>query len=581
MPTQEEILMARIAIEKKYLTESHVASIFLEQKNLESQGETFSLLEYLSTKNLMSPEQIGEVYQEAHKTAASVCKAAQGIGLVADKLFAHYRIVKEVGRGGMGIVYKAFDTRMNRPVALKILLTGSSASDVEIRRFKREAESAGGLNHPNVVSIYEIGECLGYFYFTMEFIEGETLDALIKRKFNRKKLLQIMEKVARALAHAHERNIIHRDIKPSNILISSEGEPKITDFGLAKKMGSTTALTQSGTTVGTPFYMAPEIAASKEKPDARADIYAMGVILYEILTGHPPFTAESLMELYRKIMEEEPPSPSRENAKVDEEIEAVCLKAMAKDRKYRYPSAQEMADDLVRYLHRKPVLARKGIHYARAFARLKRYKSQIHLVIGLAMGIAVAVTFFICAREGGQRREKDQRSPLPKYKSRLDPDTELYAIFSDPIRSSANLKIVTYGAQYNERYRRTPLEHWRMMSVGKSYIQMQFHLSFVPREKMYLFLEHLSSHVPQLPDEGRSPIDILVNGQFVKKAFKTQRPRLEDDFEIGPFLVSGENVIMIRYNEMATSHYWLFHAKISNKIVWLEEIGRASCRERV
>lgn len=309
--------------------------------------------------------------------------------------FGSYEVIEEIARGGMGIVYKARQLHLNRIVALKVLLAGGAASETEIQRFRREAEAAGSLQHPNIVSIYEIGEENKHHYFTMDFIEGPTLQQLIKKKTRRKLLLQILEKVARAMAHAHQRGIVHRDIKPSNIIVSSENEPKITDFGLAKKLDTNTMLTESGATLGTPYYMAPEQTQGLKDIDGRADIYSMGVMLYEILTNRLPFNAGTLVELYHKIVEEEPVLPSRLNRKVDKEIELVCLKAMEKEPGRRYQTASELADDLNRYLNGESVSARRANPVYR-FVRKAHKNKHFLLVTGcISLLVALMLLFFI------------------------------------------------------------------------------------------------------------------------------------------------------------------------------------------
>lgn len=321
--------------------------------------------------------------------------------------FGGYEIINEIARGGMGIVYKARQVSLNRVVALKVLLAGGAASEIEIQRFRREAEAAGALQHPNIVSIYEIGQFESYHYFTMDFIEGETMQALIKKRSSkRKKLVQILEKVARSLQYAHDRGVIHRDIKPSNILVSLEGEPKLTDFGLAKKLDTTTVLTESGATLGTPFYMAPEQTLGSKDIDGRVDIYAMGVILYEILTNRLPFNAGTLVDLYHKIVEEDPIPPSKINAKTDKDLEVICLKAMEKDPQRRYQNAKEMADDLNRYLNGEPITAqRSSLHY-RLLRKAKRYKQKLAIAGGVALLILSLAVFVVLKSTHGRSDEQ-------------------------------------------------------------------------------------------------------------------------------------------------------------------------------
>ena len=329
-------------------------------------------------------------YEPSTKTAEENQSSETQLG----SNFGSYEIICEVARGGMGIVYKAKQRPLNRIVALKVLLSGGAASEIEIQRFRREAESAGALQHPNIVSIYEIGENDGYHYFTMDFVAGDTLQELIKKKARRKKLLQTMEKVARALDHAHQREVVHRDIKPSNIIVSPEWEPKITDFGLAKKLDANTVLTENGATLGTPFYMAPEQTLGSKDVDHRVDIYAMGVILYEILTNRLPFTAGTLVDLYHKIVEEDPIPPTKLSHKVDKELEIICLKAMEKDPKRRYQKANEFADDMKRYLSGEAITAKGNSLLYKIIKKIKRRKQKIAIIAGIVI-ILIAISILI------------------------------------------------------------------------------------------------------------------------------------------------------------------------------------------
>ncbi len=264
------------------------------------------------------------------------------------KQFGNYLILEEIARGGMGIVYRAQDIKSKKIVALKVLLSGFSAGSTEIKRFYREAQLTAELSHPNIVKVLDIGEEGGYHYFCMDYIEGTTMSRLIEEKSPLRNLLTVLVKIAKALHSAHQKKIIHRDIKPSNILLNIEGEPYLTDFGLAKSLDKST-MTQSGTVMGTPFYMSPE-QVKGQKVQFFADIYSLGVILYQCLTGHLPFQAQVLSELYRKILDEEPIPPRQSNSKITPFLEEICLKAMEKDTRYRYQNALIMAKDLERYL---------------------------------------------------------------------------------------------------------------------------------------------------------------------------------------------------------------------------------------
>jgi serine/threonine-protein kinase len=273
---------------------------------------------------------------------------------------ANYEIVGLLGRGGMGVVYKARQSRLDRLVALKMILAGAHAGPDDLVRFRSEAEAVAKLQHPNVVQIYEVGEAGGRPYLSLEFIGGGSL----AQKLNGTPLPApqasvLVETLARAVHLAHLRGVIHRDLKPANVLLTEDGTPKITDFGLAKRLDRETGHTRSGTIMGTPSYMAPEQAGGRVKEITPAtDVYALGAILYEMLTGRPPFKAETPIETIYQVLDREPAPPRLLNAKVDRDLEAICLKCLEKDPRHRYPSAQALAEDLAHYQSGEPTSVR-------------------------------------------------------------------------------------------------------------------------------------------------------------------------------------------------------------------------------
>jgi serine/threonine-protein kinase len=296
------------------------------------------------------------------------------------RCFGDYELLEEIGRGGMGVVYKARQKSLNRLVALKMILRGELASDADLARFRAEAESAARLEHANIVPIYEVGECDGQAFFTMKLVEGETLKDWFQANFTAENAedrrgksplpslrtsassaVKLLAKVARAVSHAHERGILHRDLKPSNILIDSQGEPIITDFGLAKRVEAGSSLTGPGHILGTPSYMSPEQAAgSRGRLSPATDVYSLGTILYEMLTGRPPFQAVSPVDTLLLVLEQEPLPPRLLNRHVDRELEIICLKCLQKPADLRYPTAGKLADDLEAYLNGEPVSAQSG-----------------------------------------------------------------------------------------------------------------------------------------------------------------------------------------------------------------------------
>jgi serine/threonine-protein kinase len=269
-----------------------------------------------------------------------------------------YEILGELGRGGMGVVYQARQVRLNRLVALKMILSGGHAGASELARFRTEAEAIARLEHPNIVQIYEMGEADGYPFVSLELCAGGSLaDRLDGSPRPVVEAAQLVESLARAMEIAHEQRVIHRDLKPANILLTADGTPKITDFGLAKKLGEA-GNTQSGTCLGTPSYMAPEQVESKASVGPAADVHALGAILYELLTGRPPFQAATPLDTLLQVVASEPIPPRQHQARIPRALESICLKCLEKDPARRFASAQELADDLRRFLNGEPVFAR-------------------------------------------------------------------------------------------------------------------------------------------------------------------------------------------------------------------------------
>jgi WD40 repeat protein len=341
------------------------------------------------------------------------------------KRFGRYEILGEIARGGMGIIYEAKDPQLNRVVALKVMIAGEAASQDMIRRFHVEVTSAARLRHPNIVAIHEVGIEEGQHYFTMDFVDGKPLSELMgERKLGLRQSLEILEKVARAVHYAHTQGIIHRDLKPGNVLIDSHGEPQVTDFGLAKDIETDFTLTQSGAAMGTPAYMSPEQASGASKRvDGRSDVFSLGAMLYEMVAGRPPFTADSRYGVMRQIVEDDPVRPRALTPSVPADVETVCLRCLAKEPERRYQSAQELADDLRRLLNGEPVLARPSSVLYRTKKRLMRNKAATAIAalailggIGLLTGWVVTLQRrtreAIAARNVAEQREGIARRHL-------------------------------------------------------------------------------------------------------------------------------------------------------------------------
>lgn len=271
-------------------------------------------------------------------------------------------ILEEVGRGGMGVVYRAREIRLGRIVALKRLLRGDDATPRDLARFRAEAEAAGRLQHPGIVPVFEIGEHEGEPYFLMPFVEGTTLaKRLAAGPMPAIEAARLLAPVARAIHHAHTCGVLHRDLKPSNILLDPEGRPLVSDFGLAKRIDVDSSLTQSGALVGTPSYMAPEqAAAGRGEPGPASDVYSLGAILYQMLTGRPPFQAATPIDTVFLVLEQEPVPPRVLNPRANLDLEMVALRCLQKPPGLRYSSAASLADDLDRFLAGEPVSARSA-----------------------------------------------------------------------------------------------------------------------------------------------------------------------------------------------------------------------------
>jgi serine/threonine protein kinase len=305
-----------------------------------------------------------------------------------------YELVGEIGRGGQGVVFRARQKSLNRIVALKVIGLWQWAATAHLKRFRLEAEAAASLDHPCIVPIYEVGERDGQCYFSMKFIEGGQLDEVVKdAPMSIRQAVELTAKVARTVHYAHEHGILHRDIKPGNILLDTQGEPHLTDFGLARLVESESTITRTVEVLGTPSYMAPEQAAGNNNKLTNAtDVYGLGAILYQLLTCHPPFAGGTTYETIKLLLETEPRQPCLWNSKVDRDLSTICLKCLEKDPQRRYLSALVLAEDLERWLRHEPILAtRTGIVH-RGQKWLQRNPTAAGMtVLSLALVAAVGV----------------------------------------------------------------------------------------------------------------------------------------------------------------------------------------------
>jgi tetratricopeptide (TPR) repeat protein/tRNA A-37 threonylcarbamoyl transferase component Bud32 len=336
-----------------------------------------------------------------------------------------YDVETLLGRGGMGVVYKARHRRLNRTVALKMLLAGAYAGPHERARFQREAEAVAGLRHANIVQVYDVGEHEGWPYFTMELLEGGSLaQALMGTPQPAGKAAALLATLAEAVQVAHRAGIVHRDLKPANILLTADGIPKVADFGLARHFDGEPALTLSGDRMGTPSYMAPEQVIGKAGTiGPAADTYALGSLLYEMLTGRPPFRGETASETERQVVAEEPVPPARLNPRVPRDLETICLKCLHKDPQRRYADAGALAADVRRFMEGRPIQARRISPLERAWRWCRRnpagavLAAMLFILVGLSVGGALWV----------QRRQLERRieAELTRERARLAIDGSL------------------------------------------------------------------------------------------------------------------------------------------------------------
>ena len=325
-----------------------------------------------------------------------------------------YEIEEVLGHGGMGVVYKALHLSLKRTVALKMVLAGGHAGPYQLTRFRIEAEAVARLQHPNIVQIHEVGEAGGHPYCALEFVEGGSLaDTLGGKPMPAREAAKLVDALARAMQLAHSRNVVHRDLKPANILLTADGTPKITDFGLARQMDSDSDATQAGAVMGTPSYMAPEQASGHaHEAGPAADIYALGAILYDCLAGRPPFKGQSVVETLDQVRTQEPNPPSHWHAGVPLDLDTICLKCLRKEPEKRYASAAELADELVRYQRGRPIRARPVSHFERAVKWVKRNPLEAASLAALAgiIGTAfVLVSWSYVRAEDARKEEATQR----------------------------------------------------------------------------------------------------------------------------------------------------------------------------
>ncbi|MFO0844023.1 MAG: serine/threonine-protein kinase [Gemmataceae bacterium] len=318
-----------------------------------------------------------------------------------------YLLLGEVGRGGMGVVYKALEVGLDRVVAVKMVLAGNLPQEEELARFHTEASAAARLQHPNIVKVHRVGAQGDRHYYAMDFIDGRSLaQCLADGPLPAKAAARCLTTVARAIQHAHEHGILHRDLKPGNILLDAHGQPHVTDFGLAKQLSRDGGQTRTGALLGTPSYMAPEQASGSKELTPATDVYGLGALLYELLTARPPFRGETALDTVMQVLQNDPAPPRLLNPRIDRDLETVCLKCLAKAPRDRYGSAEELARDLDRYLAGESILARslnmldyltRALERSQLDVEFRRYGDAV-LWFAAIVGPLHAVKHFAIAR---------------------------------------------------------------------------------------------------------------------------------------------------------------------------------------
>src|SRR5213595_1543538 len=335
--------------------------------------------------------------------ARTVKRSERAIELLGE--LGDYELLEEVGRGGQGVVFRARQKSLNRTVALKVIRLGQWASKAHLKRFRLEAEAAARLEHPGIVPIHEVGERDGSCYFSMKFVEGGQLDEVVRHApMSSRQAAELVARVARTVHYAHEHGILHRDIKPGNILLDAKGEPHLTDFGLARLVETESNVTRTLEVLGTPSYMAPEQAVGNNAAiGSVTDVYGLGAVLYQLLTGQPPFAGGTTYETIKLLLDTEPRQPRLLNPKIDRDLSTICLKCLEKDPKRRYSSALALAEDLEHWLRHEPIRARRTGVLARGRKWIRRSPAAAALVVmSVLLASAVGVIVWKVGAVGRQ-----------------------------------------------------------------------------------------------------------------------------------------------------------------------------------
>ncbi len=361
------------------------AALRAQVENLLAHHRSDSFLEHSAP----APGRGGDVPTTLDPTREPATASVAPLGTI--RYFGDYELLDEIARGGMGVVYKARQTSLNRIVAVKMILAGQLASEADIRRFYAEAEAAANLQHPNIVVIHEVGEHEHRHYFSMDYVEGQNLAALVReRPLPPARAAELVKTIAEAIQYAHQRGILHRDLKPQNVLMDERDRPRVTDFGLAKRTGEDSGLTHTGAVMGSPSYMPPEQATGRhDQVGPPSDVYSLGAILYQLLTGKAPFLGETPLSTLQKVVGEDPTPPTKHVPGTPEDLETICLKCLEKKPEHRYPTARALAEELERFLNHEPILARPAGKLRKALSWVMKRPWLITGALALIGGVSV------------------------------------------------------------------------------------------------------------------------------------------------------------------------------------------------
>ena len=472
-----------------------------------------------------------------------------------------YELLEQIGRGGMGVVYRARQRSLNRIVAVKMIAKGDFASPAALARFRREAETAAKLDHPNIVSIIEVGERQANPYLSMRFVQGDSLARYLPRfvlspeargseaNLAQGRIGRLLATVARAVDYAHSRGVLHRDLKPSNILLDRDDIPHLTDFGIAKMLDQDTELTQTSELLGTLSYMAPEQAAGK--PISRtADIYSLGAILYELLTGRPPFSGAK-MDVLRQVMNDDPPQPRVINSTIDRDLETICIKCLDKDPARRYGSALQLAEDLERWQRHEPILARQ----ASAFTRVRRWTTRnpavATLIVSLAIGMATAIALL-----GRANEEKNRKSialdilrteSSRQLKEAWESPRPFFEIASETLSTMAGMEVS--GLTHDEQRFMIALiaegnPHDRVMRAAPMFDQLEKSMSAESASPTRFDLRLYKGHVGALDALVNREVDFAqINARQFLRA-RERDPRVRALIQILPMAGFGDGAVI-------------------------------------